>query len=802
MSMLRRLVAFLLVVGALALVILPGDGAQAANTRGEIINIQQSLIRLGYSPGTIDGVWGGQTEREARKFISDNGLDASRIFVSGTLFARRLVKALNRALIAQNGQPQTAPPQGSTITQSGGSGTGSSSGSSGIQQGSGDEAGGSLSANSQSLGNSQRETPVQAQGQSVSGSGQYATNFNAPFVVRRAETQLARMGYDPGLVDGRWTQDTSAAAHAFAVALGVAGEVVPNGGEVDRSALAGHLSAALATGHRAETTTVTSAANSLGGGATREDIHRIEELLALLGYDPGQSDGVWDVRAAAAAHKFARTRGLNDNYWRPGGRISPTALLGQLALAEREHNPQGVAARETLQIERLLSGFGYDPGEIDGRYDFATNVAVRQFLRSRGRESINWRRNGRIRYDVVLAELQEAGAGTAAQPQSPTVADGPVAPSTAPGETADSLIQSGAVALLSGKHGDALAAFSRALELDGGRADAHDYRGRTYLADGDTVRAIADFTRAIELDSSFALAHANRATAYERDGNFARALEDRAAALRLEPGNARYQAALSQTAQSLAAGTTPAPASAPTPSAIAERRVALVIGNSRYEHAASLRNPQGDARAVAEAFERLGFSEVTLQFDLGREALISALRTFGDKASVADWAVVYFAGHGFEIDGVNYLVPVDARLERDAHVRWEAIALDDLLSSMEGARKLRLAILDACRNNPFTSRMQVASTRSVGRGLGLIEPEGGTLVAYAARHGQVALDGDGANSPYVSALLQHLTTQGLEINLLFRRVRDTVRQLTGQAQEPYVYGSLPSEELYFNPGGE
>jgi uncharacterized caspase-like protein len=137
-------------------------------------------------------------------------------------------------------------------------------------------------------------------------------------------------------------------------------------------------------------------------------------------------------------------------------------------------------------------------------------------------------------------------------------------------------------------------------------------------------------------------------------------------------------------------------------------------------------------------------------------------------------------------------------LKDDRDVQDEAVPLDRLLSAIEGAKKLRLVVLDACRDNPFVAQMRRSvGTRSIGRGLARIEPEGGTLVAYAAKHGQVALDGDGANSPFVGALVKHLQTPGLEINKLFRLVRDDVMAVTGRKQEPFVYGSLPGEDFFF-----
>ncbi|MGA2129539.1 MAG: tetratricopeptide repeat protein, partial [Xanthobacteraceae bacterium] len=179
-------------------------------------------------------------------------------------------------------------------------------------------------------------------------------------------------------------------------------------------------------------------------------------------------------------------------------------------------------------------------------------------------------------------------------------------------------------------------------------------------------------------------------------------------------------------------------------------RVALVIGNSAYKAVAALPNPRHDAEAVAAALRDVGFRTVRLETDLGREKFVEALRVFAREAEGADWAVVYFAGHGIEMGGVNYLLPVDARLETDRDAQFEAVALDQVMSAVDGARKLRLVLLDACRDNPFARQMRrTTASRSVGRGLARIEPDGGTLVVYAAKHGEVALDGEGGgNSPF------------------------------------------------------
>ena len=234
-------------------------------------------------------------------------------------------------------------------------------------------------------------------------------------------------------------------------------------------------------------------------------------------------------------------------------------------------------------------------------------------------------------------------------------------------------------------------------------------------------------------------------------------------------------------------------------SAAAEKRVALVIGNAAYEHQSQLNNPAHDSRSIAKRLEELGFTDVKLVSDLKRDALRHALISFSDTAADADWAVIYYAGHGIEMGGVNYVIPVDAELKRDKHVRIEAVPLSEILDSVEPAKKLRLVILDACRNNPFLAKMKRSTSRrnTIGRGFARIEPDQGTLVAYAARHGQLALDGVGRNSPYVSALLDHMGTPGLELSLMFRRVRDSVLSKTNGEQEPYTYGSLPGTEFYF-----
>jgi Caspase domain len=224
----------------------------------------------------------------------------------------------------------------------------------------------------------------------------------------------------------------------------------------------------------------------------------------------------------------------------------------------------------------------------------------------------------------------------------------------------------------------------------------------------------------------------------------------------------------------------------------ADKRVALIFGNSKYQHVPNLLNPASDAKAVKTLFEGAGFDVVQKQSDTGVNDMRRAVRDFTDQTRDADIAVIYYAGHGIEVNGVNYLVPVDATLRRDIDVEDETVSLDRLLQVLEPAKRLRLIILDACRDNPFTKSMtRTMASRSVGRGLARVEPTSSdTLIAFAAKAGSTAADGDGIHSPFTTALLKYLVTPGLDIRLAFGRVRDEVMKETSNKQEPFVYGSL------------
>lgn len=233
----------------------------------------------------------------------------------------------------------------------------------------------------------------------------------------------------------------------------------------------------------------------------------------------------------------------------------------------------------------------------------------------------------------------------------------------------------------------------------------------------------------------------------------------------------------------------------------AERRVALVIGNGAYEHAAQLSNPVNDAMAVADLFREAGFDVVDARENLGSLEIKRAIREFTAQTRNADIAVVYFAGHGIEVSGTNYLIPVDAKLANDFDAEDEALALDRVVRALEPAKRLRLVILDACRDNPFLRTMQrTLALRAVVGGLAKVEPTStDTLIAFAARAGSTAADGDGVNSPFTTALLKNLAQPGLDVRLAFGRVRDDVLKSTGSRQEPFVYGSLGGSTVALVP---
>jgi tetratricopeptide (TPR) repeat protein len=352
---------------------------------------------------------------------------------------------------------------------------------------------------------------------------------------------------------------------------------------------------------------------------------------------------------------------------------------------------------------------------------------------------------------------------------------------------------------------------NRAAKLEPRNAGARERRGFIHLAMGNRSAALDDFNEALRLNNDRIASLWGRGQIYEVEALRSLALVDYKRAIELRATNPDDVDAQSKARARLAAlesGSSESStvlsqlkAQPPAKSHVEpERRVALVIGNSRYTSVSVLPNPGNDAAAVAAELTHLGF-EVTEQHDLGVEGMRRALGEFENRAAGADWALVYYAGHGMELDGQNWLIPVDAVLAKSNDAPDETVSLSRVLDRVRVAKKLRIVILDACRNNPFLSRMIIKAGRSreMNRGLGPVEPEHGEVVFYSARDGNVAADGTGEHSPFTQALLRHLSEEGVEINLFFRKVTSTVLRSTNPQQEPFVYGRLPEESFYFKP---
>jgi tetratricopeptide (TPR) repeat protein len=337
--------------------------------------------------------------------------------------------------------------------------------------------------------------------------------------------------------------------------------------------------------------------------------------------------------------------------------------------------------------------------------------------------------------------------------------------------------------------------------------------GVYYNSKGEYDRALTELNEAIRLNPNGMYAYKNRGITYEHKGEHDKALADFRKALSFDPegkervGREAWEG-IERVQQKLAAlrakpaptvAPTPAPTVAPTsPSLVtalptdSRRRVALVIGNGKYQFAAPLPNPPNDAADIAKALRKLGFDVVEGR-DLDRPGMDNAIRQFGRKLDGADIALFFYAGHGLQVNGKNYLVPVDAKLERPGDLTLDAVDISTVLAQMEAEKRVNLIFLDACRDNPLArSLARSLGTRSsaVGQGLASIQSAIGTMIAYATQPDNVALDGEGRNSPFTAALLKHLVTPGLEIGALMKRVRADVIAATREKQVPWDHSSL------------
>jgi hypothetical protein len=319
---------------------------------------------------------------------------------------------------------------------------------------------------------------------------------------------------------------------------------------------------------------------------------------------------------------------------------------------------------------------------------------------------------------------------------------------------------------------------------------------------GDLLEAIANANEAIRLDPTDAVAFNARGKAQFDKDQYTLALADFDQAIRLDPAlsdaqqnRTRVQEELAQSnLHQLGVSALSAPGAVVT-----NRRVALVIGNSQYRSVPSLSTPQRDAEAVAEALRADGFQTVMLMSDLGRDAMHSALRAFRAVADAADWAVIYYAGHGVELGNTGYLVPVDARLDDERDARAGTVSYGEIIQAVGQASALRLVIIDASRADPLaTPRPSAGGGTSRPGAPGKVQS--GTLVVYSTRHGAVAEQGGGATSPFATALAARLKSRGRELRRLFDDVRNDVLAATGGRQEPFVEGSLPGQRnFYFVP---
>jgi len=241
-----------------------------------------------------------------------------------------------------------------------------------------------------------------------------------------------------------------------------------------------------------------------------------------------------------------------------------------------------------------------------------------------------------------------------------------------------------------------------------------------------------------------------------------------------------------------------------------ERRIALVIGNSAYRFTTALPNPKNDATAVADALKKLGF-DVDVGIDMTKAAMQDSLRRFGSRLEGAQSAVFYYAGHGFQVKGINYLAAVDTKIASEKDIEFEVIDIGQVLRQMESNPRVNLVFLDACRDNPFAGALGRSMAGPASRsldigdgGLAPVDAAAGTLISYATKDGTQASDGVGDHSPYTNAILAEINTPGLEVGLMLRRVRARVMDATQQKQVPWDYGSLLGEFYFAGPpqGGQ
>ena len=232
--------------------------------------------------------------------------------------------------------------------------------------------------------------------------------------------------------------------------------------------------------------------------------------------------------------------------------------------------------------------------------------------------------------------------------------------------------------------------------------------------------------------------------------------------------------------------------------AIADKRVALVVGNSAYKHAGELTNPRNDAADVSAALKKIGI-QVIEGFDLDKASFDRKVRDFANVLVGSDAGVFFYAGHGLQVAGQNYLVPIDAELKTAASLEFEMVRLDVVHRVMEQAAPTNVLFLDACRNNPLARNLARAlGTRSaeIGRGLAPVESGSGTLISFSTQPGNVAIDGSGRNSPFAAALAKQISTTSDDLSAQLIAVRNDVMAATQRRQVPWEHSALTGR-FYF-----
>jgi hypothetical protein len=372
---------------------------------------------------------------------------------------------------------------------------------------------------------------------------------------------------------------------------------------------------------------------------------------------------------------------------------------------------------------------------------------------------------------------------------------------------------------------NAKAAFDQVLAFNPEFVDAHYSRGIVNYDMGDNDKSIIDYSSAIALNPAHAAAYSRRGMAYEKKKEYSKAIADyRKALASSAEGNIHQQAhaysrsrltvlGASITAPGSASDTTTtsitpkseeraAPKAAPVEVNLG-RRVALIVGNTAYQHTDPLTNPSNDAKAVAASLRRIGFQQVIDGIDLDAEKLAGKVRDFSRALKGADLAFFFYAGHGVQVNGLNYMMPIDAKLAEESDVYSETVELNDVLKHMERQAKTNIIILDACRNNPLQRNLaRGMGTRSAAASQGLAEIRSGvgTLIVFATQPGNVALDGSEANSPFTAGLLKHLETPNIDIAIMLRRVRDDVIDSTKGQQVPWEHSSLRGAPIMLKAG--